>query len=682
MKMKQRIGSVILILGLLISLYPQTFAEEKTEKVQLSLVAEQTVVTKGETVLVSILTDRDFITRGAGFTLCYDPAVLEPDLEASSAAAPFAIHGPVMVDGKTALRISFLPGAEGVKVSSEEALSAVRFKTLAAAEKTGLSLTAAWMYDESLTEISPHFPESLTIQIKSPEEPAPETKYTVRMPDDITAVIGNTVLVPVVIGNENGVSAYHAFDMTFAYDFRLLELVSTELPGLTITTEPGLVNVLGYGREREVGGIAFVLEFRALQAGLAQIRIQDARVDNSANAVMHNVSPAVLLDDVMEIAVGGYPVTLPDGFEGAATAVPGQDYCFWEPEDFYEYSVRATVNGERVRVIREADGCWVISGDRITGEVMVTATRKGKSFQVTLGTDMTGGTTARYGEDYTASIPQSTYFTYSVAVTIGGKSYSGYTVNGNSYTIPGGDIIGNITFLVTKTAVPAQPKPVTTYSVTFTGSGAGAAEGNANVIANGESYGFVLEKESGYDYQVSYQMGSKTPVVLEPDSQGRYIIPNVRADLKITIEKTLNLQVSVYEYLNLDEKTVFLILAQTELNDGKILCYEGEPMYYSEAYEAWAWLVILDYDFTESDTSGRFTVNQGASRTMKDAGGDVDCNGRLDLRDVQLVAALYNARYTDFVEINMAKFLNADVNRDRKLDILDAAAVAYIIAEG
>ena len=127
MKMKQRIGSVMLILGLLISLYPQTFAEEKTEKVQLSLVAEQTVVTKGETVLVSVLTDRDFITRGAGFTLCYDPAVLEPDLEASAAAAPFAIHGPVMVDGKTALRISFLPGAEGVKVSSEEALSAVRF---------------------------------------------------------------------------------------------------------------------------------------------------------------------------------------------------------------------------------------------------------------------------------------------------------------------------------------------------------------------------------------------------------------------------------------------------------------------------------------------------------------------------------------------------------------------------
>ena len=110
MKMKQRIGSVILILGLLISLYPQTFAEEKTEKVQLSLVAEQTVVTKGETVLVSVLTDRDFITRGAGFTLCYDPAVLEPDLEASSAASPFAIHGPVMVDGKSALRISFLEG--------------------------------------------------------------------------------------------------------------------------------------------------------------------------------------------------------------------------------------------------------------------------------------------------------------------------------------------------------------------------------------------------------------------------------------------------------------------------------------------------------------------------------------------------------------------------------------------
>ena len=36
---------------------------------------------------------------------------------------------------------------------------------------------------------------------------------------------------------------------------------------------------------------------------------------------------------------------------------------------------------------------------------------------------------------------------------------------------------------------------------------------------------------------------------------------------------------------------------------------------------------------------------------------------------------MYNAKYEDFSTVSMRKFLEADLNGDRKLTVLDAAAV-------
>ena len=110
-KLKRTLG-FLLALTMVFGLWSLTYAVEGSD-VTLSLSFSQPGVKVGESVTLRIEADRDFSSRGSGMTLCYDDAVLEPELEASSAAAPLQIHA-VTVGGKAALRISFLPGAEPV----------------------------------------------------------------------------------------------------------------------------------------------------------------------------------------------------------------------------------------------------------------------------------------------------------------------------------------------------------------------------------------------------------------------------------------------------------------------------------------------------------------------------------------------------------------------------------------
>ena len=60
---------------------------------------------------------------------------------------------------------------------------------------------------------------------------------------------------------------------------------------------------------------------------------------------------------------------------------------------------------------------------------------------------------------------------------------------------------------------------------------------------------------------------------------------------------------------------------------------------------------------------------------------DVNMSGLVDANDAQLVYNMYNAVYPDFTEVSMEKFLRADVNSDRKVDVTDSDAIInFIIA--
>jgi hypothetical protein len=213
------------------------------------------------------------------------------------------------------------------------------------------------------------------------------------------------------------------------------------------------------------------------------------------------------------------------------------------------------------------------------------------------------------------------------------------------------------------------------------GSGAGSAQGNAASVAHGETYTFSLKKQAGYNYTVSYKMGGKGAVVVTPNANGKYVITKVTAPLVITIEKSLVVDISVQEYVTLDEKSVFLILADAALVNGNVFTYKGEVMYYSDSYGAWAYLVITDEELTLEQVSSQVKISAQTNRTLAHSGGDVDGNRYVNWNDIQLVWDLYNAKYGSFDTVNMAKFLLADVNADRKIDIRDAAWIGWKIWE-
>ena len=781
MKQIQRIFSAVLALIIIVSLWSPAYALEG-EGVSLSMTASRSHLRVGETVAVSIGADKHFLSRGSGMTVYYNAEKLELDPDASAAAAPFRID-PVTVGGRSALRISFLPGSEESGFSAAEPLAVLHFKALAVTEQTSLSMGAAYLYDSALTEIALERPApveltvepsedsipvtgisldqtELTIEegemevLKATIEPigasdpvviwtssnesvamvsggavkalaegsavitaatrdggftasctvtvtAPYAGYTVKMPTDTAAAIGSTVQIPVSISNEDGKIGYNAFDISFSYDPAVLELTSAEIPGVTVTAEESRINVLGYGEDRSAGSVPFILEFRALKPETTKVQITSARADNSGNAVVRNASQATITDDTTEITVTGYPVTLPEGFSGADTALPNRDYTFTEPEDYYDYTVTVTVDGKEVAVKVNGDGSYAIPADQVTGEIAVTAAKTGKTFRVTLGTDMTGGTTAQYGADYVATMEQDESYRYTVTVTIGGKEYTGYAASGKTYTIPGEDITGDILFQVEKTLiVPADPpestdptnpsdptsptqstKPVTYHTVTFTGSGAGAAQGNVSSVANGGTYTLTLKKQAGYHYTVSCKMGGKEAVSISANASDKYVISNVTAALEIIIEKSLAVDVSVQEFVTLDEKSVFLILADAALESGSVFTYNGAVMYYIPSYDAWAYLIISDQEPDADQIRGQIQVSAQKDRVLAASVGDVDKNGSLDWNDGKMVRALYHAKYDSFASVSMEKFFLADVNGDRKVDMRDVGWIAWKIWE-
>ena len=131
-----------------------------------------------------------------------------------------------------------------------------------------------------------------------------DTGYTVTMGADQTAVKGETVAVPVVIGHSGGMSTFNAVDMTFTYDTAKLELTTASLSGFSLTKEAGKVRVMGYGQDRECGGTAFVLTFKTLATGRTEVKVTSAKVDSSNHAVSADAPQASLTDNATQITIG------------------------------------------------------------------------------------------------------------------------------------------------------------------------------------------------------------------------------------------------------------------------------------------------------------------------------------------------------------------------------------------
>ena len=678
----KKLISVLLTLAMVLSLVPAVFAADEPT---ITMSADKTSVAPGETVTLTLSLDKDTVVDGAGFKIDFDKDAYEyvkkvPDTFDDTTNENVA-------NEKGWVRAVYL----NTKPNKPTTWSAGKLDTFTFKAKEGANTSTATfkLTIENLLKYNPDDPANnikvahkvvgseLTIPVETPEAKG----YTVSLGENKTVASGQIVEIPVTIGNTAGETTYNAFDMKFSYDNTVLKLdmEKTNTEGYRVYPLSSTVRVQRYGKAAELGQ-ALTLRFIAVGQGSGDVKVMSACVDTNANAIEFDAPDAIVLNDTTTITVSGYTVDLSDDFkrtdaEGSVIKADGT-LTFVPKDPNYDYTVTVTVGGVEATPTIGEDGTYTVPN--VNGNVVVTSTKTPKTFKVTLGDDTTGETTATYTKGYTFKLTPVDGYVYNVAVTIGGKSYTGFAATPNddgttTYTIPGADVTGDIVINSNK-----QVKPLETYNVTFAGTGAGDAKGESTVQEKTD-YTFTVDKKANFEYTITATMGGKAVTVTE-GANNTYTIAKVTGNLVITIEKesTLTMEVAVSEYVQLDDKTVFLVTVTGTPEEGKAFAYGEDVMYKTTAYgeNVYSWLVIVNKGETFDKATAAAKITQ-ASATAEEVTQSYDVNetNLVDINDAQLTYDIYSGKYTDFEKVSVRKFLRADVTSDKVVNSADAVAV-------
>lgn len=682
----KRTLSILLTIAMIISLIPAVFAADVPT---MSTTVDKTEVQPGDTITLTLSIDKTITNlNNWEWAIYFDKTAyvktsgeLEPGCM-SGTGTTGAVGDNVDILGKNAIRVSGLSTTGDPVTLNTGKIATVTFTATE-------NITAENARIEVKTEALPDYDTlkdndvNLTGNIIDVTVKSSEAKgYTVSMGADKQVASGQIVEIPVTIGNNDGKTAYNAYDMTFSFDPAILTLnmEDTNIEGYRVIPGSGTVRIVRYGKAAELGD-ALTLKFTAAGQGQSAVKVTAAYVDTNTNAIELDAPAAIVLKDTTTVTVSGYTVSLPDDFtrtdaEGSVIEAGG-NLTFVPKDPNYDYTVTVTVgDGEATTVSPDENGTYTVPN--VNGNVVVKSTKTPKSFNVTLGDDTTGAATATYKEDYTFKLTPATGYTYKMAVTIGGKDYTGFTAAANedgttTYTIPGADVTGDIVINSNK-----QVKQPATFTVIFDGTGAGDATGESSVKEN-TNYTFTVAKKDGFKYTISATMGGKAVTVTE-GANNTYTIANVTGNLVITIEKksTLTMEVTVSEYVEMDNKTVFLVTVTGTPEEGKAFAYGDNVMYKTTAYgeNVYSWLVIVDKGEAFDKATAEANIMQ-ASATAEEVKQSYDVNetGLVDINDAQLTYDIYSGKYADFEKVSVRKFLRADVNLDKAVNSADAVAV-------
>lgn len=682
----KRTLSILLTIAMIISLIPAVFAADVPT---MSTTVDKTEVQPGDTITLTLSIDKTITNlNNWEWAIYFDKTAyvktsgeLEPGCM-SGTGTTGAVGDNVDILGKNAIRVSGLSTTGDPVTLNAGKIATVTFTATE-------NITAENARIEVKTEALPDYDTlkdndvKLTGNIIDVTVKSSEAKgYTVSMGADKQVASGQIVEIPVTIGNNDGKNAYNAYDMTFSFDPTILTLnmEATSIEGYRVIPGSGTVRIVRYGKAAELGD-ALTLNFTAAGQGQSAVKVTAAYVDTNTNAIELDAPAAIVLNGTTTITVNGYTVTLPDDFtrtDATGSVIEAGGNLTFVPKDpNYDYTVTVTVGGgETTTVSPDENGIYTVAN--VNGNVEVTSTKTPKTFTVTQGNDTTGAATATYQTDYTFKLTPVDGYVYKMAVTIGGKAYTGFTAQVNddgttTYTIPGADITGEIVINSNK-----QVKLPETYKVTFAGTGAGDATGESTVQEKA-NYTFTVTKQKNFEYTITATMGGKDVTITE-GADNTYTIANVTGDLVITIEKksTLTMEVAVSEYVQMDNKTVFLVTVTGTPEEGKAFAYGDNVMYKTTAYgeNVYSWLVIVDKNEVFTVATAEANINQ-ASATAEEVKQSYDVNetGVVDINDAQLTYDIYSGKYTDFEKVSVRKFLRADVNLDKAVNSTDAVAV-------
>ncbi len=673
MKLFKKSMSLLLTVLLVFSLAVTAFAEETTAT--LSLTASKTNLTVGDEFSV-YLNASDTIGSIGSFQMdvYYDQNMFEY-LGAETAYTP---NHNTDDNGDRYIRLTTIDFGGKAEIPQGQ-FAELKFKVL----KTGdyhFALTTVVIVDVTGGSIMTVATAPGVVDVTAAEAPA-FTGYAVSASEDKTVAVGENAEVKVAVSNsDSAVTAYNAYDLTMTYDTDKLTYVSCTAPdeNAVVKEDAGTIRVIGFGGDKTLDTAAATLTFQAKGVGDAQVKLTAAKVDIGSQAVGNDAPAATVLDDTTVIKVTGYTVTLGEGLSGESTVAPGADYTFTAIDaDNYDYVISATMGGETTTANDNGNGTYTIPG--VTGNLVINAAMTPKSYNVTVeGTgagDVTAANKAAYNTDYTFTVTEDGNYTYNTTVTVGGKTYSLGAPENGKYTIPGTDIKGDIVITVTRTVKPSSVVSVTKPDY---------VKGN-DTATKGQDYDFTVEKEDGYDYsEPTVKIGGQDVTdKLVKKENGSYTIPGSTITGNITIEvtKTAAVTVDVTEYITLNGKVMYLVTASGNFPEGQVAKYDGMSMFFSEKYNAYAYLVISadGLETVKAEAAGKVKVAEGTAAGTVDYTGDVNGTKVIDVNDAQLTYDMYNTKYSSFDVVSMLKFLNADVSGDKKVNVTDATAIVNLI---
>lgn len=698
--------AILMVLNLCVSAFALT----------LSPVADKNSVAPGEDVTVTLSLDEaisDVTALEAKLYFDQDKFTFK---SGTSEVSGVTVNKTVQTEedsGKPYILVNYIEmtGRGSVPAGSYATVTFTASEAIKDVSKAAFSalIASSLMVDGSSSANTEEVSVSVTV---TPASTEPEGYAVAASAENSSITVNDKAQVALKISNKD-VKTYNAYYMEVRYDTSILNYEGVKSTDAKVIDNNGTLKIVGYGDNKNCGTDNIVLTFTGKAPGEAKVTVTSAKVDVKGNADAKDAPNAQITTNAATITVGGYKVSLPDGFTGAGTANPGQDYTFTANDTTKKYDFTgSTMGGETVTVTDKGNGTYTV--ENVTGPLVITATEKAGKVTINLSGDAVD-TIVNKSWDPATEVDEGTELSFTaqpesgkeLEVTVNGTEVTGSSRPGAMlYTIAADKVTGDALNIVVN-------YKSSTDTITIFGSGDAWGDVDHDSSVGWDKSGKVTDKTSAAlkiqpatgktieDYVVTINGKTQNLTQTGKGPRTRYMVAFVPADvakgniikIDVSYKKTEpTITVDVAKYLALDGRSIFLITATCDkLTESKVLAYDGNPMYWSAKYNnnngAYAWLVIADgtkkLDDLKTEASAQVKAVDGTKAEIV-YDGDVNQTKSVDINDAQLVWNMYNAEYkadTDFQMVNRLKYLSADMNGDGTVSVLDATAIVNNITK-
>lgn len=357
----------------------------------ITLNADSTIVNPGDQVKVTVKLDEEITNVTAGeVRVQYDEDLFTFDSNASKAGSPdITIKKSTAKNGAESAYVPI--GAifvHGGTLSANQLLATLVFTAKQNITEQKLSkFTTSVYYMEQMdgTRLENKFtnnPLSVTVTPASAEAKGYFMEVKAENPN---VVVGEKAQVSLKITNsDSAVATYNAYYAVVTYDSDSLTYTSSNLAADAVdSSTTGTLKIAGYGQDRTCGTDNINLIFKTKKVGSSNVTVTSAKVDAKANAKMQNAPTATLTTAEATIKVGGYMVTLPEGFTGPTTVNPGENYTFTAKDTSKKYDFSgSTMGGKAVTIKDTGNGNYMV--ENVNGELVIKATEKVSKVKINL----------------------------------------------------------------------------------------------------------------------------------------------------------------------------------------------------------------------------------------------------------------------------------------------------------